>query len=58
MNHSGHRCHACSKSRAALGGFDEPRLIGSEQEPRTAQWDDDLRAARGCLGGGEPGLDW
>lgn len=28
---------------------EEPRLIGSEEAPRTANWDEDLRAARGCL---------
>ena len=28
---------------------EEPRLIGSEEAPRTANWADDLRDARGCL---------
>jgi arginase len=28
---------------------DDPRFIGSEEAPRTAAWEDDLREARGCL---------
>ena len=39
--------HATRALALALG--DEPRFIGSEEEPRTAAWQDDLRDARGCL---------
>jgi arginase family enzyme len=38
--------HATRALAEALG---RPRFIGSEEEPRTAPWQDDLRAARGCL---------
>lgn len=39
--------HATRALADALGS--EPRLIGSEEEPREAGWEDDLRDARGCL---------
>jgi arginase len=39
--------HATRQLAEALA--DEPRFIGSEEAPRTADWQDDLRDARGCL---------
>jgi arginase family enzyme len=33
----------------AEGLADEPRFIGSEEAPRVAGWQDDLRDSRGCL---------
>jgi arginase len=38
--------HATRALAEALG---EPRFVGSEEEPREASWEDDLRDARGCL---------
>ena len=38
--------HATRALAEALGS---PRFIGSEEEPRVADWQDDLRDARGCL---------
>jgi arginase family enzyme len=39
--------HATRELAAALA--EEPRFIGSPETPRTANWEDDLRDARGCL---------
>jgi arginase len=39
--------HATRELAEALAA--EPRMIGSEDAPRTADWQDDLSAARGCL---------
>jgi arginase family enzyme len=39
--------HATRALAEALA--EEPRFIGSEESPRTADWSDDLRGARGCL---------
>ena len=39
--------HATRELAEALA--EEPRFIGSEDAPRTADWQDDLRDARGCL---------
>jgi arginase len=39
--------HATRALAEALG--EDPRFIGSEEEPRVAAWDEDLRSSRGCL---------
>src|SRR5436305_14666852 len=39
--------HATRALAEALG--ESARFIGSEEEPRVAGWQDDLRDARGCL---------
>ena len=39
--------HATRALAEALPG--EPRLVGTEEEPRESSWEDDLRDNRGCL---------